>query len=50
MPSGLQFDEVSLEPANAFLLGRVQGGQAAVLGYAPGRGSVECWKPGAVSR
>ena len=41
MPSGLKLDEMPLKPADAILLGGAQRGQAAVLRYPPGRGSVE---------
>src|ERR1035441_8511497 len=41
MSPGLKLDEMPLEPANTFLLGRTQGSQPPILGYPHGRGSVE---------
>ena len=44
--SGPQLDEVSFKPADAFLLGLVEGGEPAVLWYPPGRCSIECFEAG----
>jgi len=41
MPSGLEFDQVSFEPANTLLLGRAQSRHAAILRYSPRRDRIE---------